>query len=374
MAISKQRDLLLVVGDEAPILGQLITRLHAEGYQGLIGANGVQTREIIDSHDVALVLLDITHPGKSSPRIVREIKDVSPDTAVIAVADTKDAAGAIECVRNGAYDFVTKPLNLDLVVFAVRRALETRKLALEVRDNRQLMERTVTERTRDLAQTLAKAKSASIDTIIRLSRAAEYKDTDTGSHIERMSRYTAFVAERMGLPDAYCETMMYAASMHDIGKIGIPDSILLKPGKLTDAEWDIMKQHTIIGARILDGAEAEAVKLGASIAISHHEKWNGTGYPLGLKGENIPLSGRIAAIADVFDSLTSKRAYRKDDFSPNETFKVIEQSVGVQFDPAVFAAFKAAWPDIVAEQERFHRLDACRRQEISERQAAELSA
>ncbi len=373
MAVARTKDLLLVVGEDTPALGQLISRLHAEGNRGLIGSNGAQAREIIDSNDVALLLLDVTQPGKSAPRTIAEVKAVSPDTSVIVIVDINSISTAIECVQTGAYDFVTKPLNLDLVVFSVRRALEARKLALEVRDSRQTLEKTVIERTRDLAQTLAKAKSASIDTIIRLSRAAECKDADTGRHIERMSRYTAFVAERMGLPDDYIETIMYAASMHDIGKIGIPDSILLKPGKLTDDEWDIMKQHTVIGARILDGAEAEAVKLGASIAISHHEKWNGTGYPFGFKGESIPLSGRIAAIADVFDSLTSKRAYRQEDFSPIETFKVIEQSVGVQFDPAVFAAFKAAWPDIVAEYERSFRLDSFRRQEMSGQCAGERS-
>ena len=270
----------------------------------------------------------------------------------------------------GAYDFITRPTNPVLVSLSVRRALEKRLLEFQSQDYRQTLDSRVTERTRDIAQTLAKIKSASIDTIMRLSRAAEYKDEDTGSHVERMSRYTAYVAERMRLPDSYVETMLYASSMHDIGKIGIPDRILLKPGKLTPEEWEVMKQHTVIGARILDGAEAEIVKLGGVIALSHHEKWNGTGYPFGFKGEDIPLSGRIAAIADVFDSLTSKRVYRADDFSPNETFRIIEQSVGVQFDPAVFAAFKAAWPDIIAEQERFSRLESSRR-EATNRQSLE---
>ena len=373
MSMPNKRDILLVADDEEPVRKLLITRLSAEGYRCLAAANTIEAMGIITCQDVALVFLDINLAGWTGLQVFQEIRAESPDTAVIMVADNKDADSAVRCVKLGAYDYVTKRFSLEGVVQSARRALEKRRLELTNREYQRTLELRVNERTKDLTQALARIKTASVDTIIRLSRAAEYKDEDTGSHIQRMSRYTAFVAERMGMSDTYVESILYAATMHDIGKIGIPDSILLKPGKLSDEEWSIMKQHTIIGARILDGAEAEVLKLGATIAISHHEKWNGTGYPFGLKGEDIPLSGRITAIADVFDSLTSKRAYRKDDFTPNETFKIIEQSVGMQFDPTVFAAFKAGWQDILAEHDGFRRLDACRRQEADDQQAVEIS-
>lgn len=362
VASKDKSDLLLVVDSDDSQRKLLSSMLLSQGYRCLVGSNAGQAMEIIENHDVALVLLASNMCGKSSFQLLREMKAKGSDTSVIVVADVKDVDFAIESVKAGAYDFLTKPVHPVLAGLSIRRALETKRLEFLTRDYVRTLELKVSERTRDLSQNLAKIKSASIDTILRLSRAAECKDEDTGSHVDRMSRYTAFVAERMGLPDSYVETILYASSMHDIGKIGIPDSILLKAGKLTPEEWAIMKRHTVMGAKILDGAEAEVVKLGGVIALSHHEKWNGTGYPFGFKGEDIPLSGRITAIADVFDSLTSKRVYRTDDFSPDETFKIIEQSVGLQFDPAVFTAFKAAWPDIVAEQERFQRLDSSRRE------------
>ena len=372
MVAANKSEILLVVDSDEPQRRLLSNILLSQGRRCLVSDNGIHAMETVESRDIDVVLLAINLAGRSGVQILQEIRAKNSETPIIMVAEAKDTETAIQCVRLGAYDFVTRPLNPALVEICIRRALEKRRLEYQTGEYRQTLESKVAERTRDLTQNLAKIKSASVDTILRLSRAAEYKDEDTGSHIERMSRYTAFVAERMGLSDAYVESMLYASSMHDIGKIGIPDSILLKPGKLTAEEWEVMKQHTVMGAKILDGAEAEVVKLGSVIALSHHEKWNGTGYPFGFKGEDIPLSGRIAAIADVFDSLTSKRVYRVDDFAPGETFRIIEQSVGLQFDPAVFAAFKAAWPDILAEQERFRRLESCRVREPINRRPFEI--
>ncbi|APV44486.1 putative two-component system response regulator [Dehalogenimonas formicexedens] len=364
MAPTGRGEILLIVDGDDGQRKVLSSMLISEGFHCLVSSTAAQAMEFVETHEIALAFLATNLCGKSGFQLLREIKSRGTDTSVIMVADSRDVEFAIQSVRSGAYDFVTRPLNPVLLGFCLRRALETRRLEFMAAESKRSLDSKVAERTRELSQNLAKIKSASIDTIMRLSRAAEFKDEDTGSHIERMSRYTAIVADRMGLPDPYVESMLYASSMHDIGKIGIPDSILLKSGKLTPDEWEVMKRHTIIGAKILDGAEAEVVRLGGIIALSHHEKWNGTGYPFGFKGEDIPLSGRIAAIADVFDSLTSKRVYRTDDFTPEETFRIIEQSVGVQFDPTVFAAFKAAWPVIVAEQERFRRLESSRRETV----------
>jgi putative two-component system response regulator len=199
---------------------------------------------------------------------------------------------------------------------------------------------------------LERIKAASLDTIYRLSMASEYRDEDTGAHIKRMSRYSAAVARHMGLSESDVETILYAAPMHDLGKIGIPDKILLKPAKLDPAEWKIMKQHTVIGAKILKESDAEFIKLAEIIAQCHHEKWDGTGYPGSLKGIDIPIAGRITAIADVFDALTSKRPY-KEPFSVEESLSIIREGRGTHFDPEVVDAFFAILDEILAIKKEY---------------------
>ena len=195
-------------------------------------------------------------------------------------------------------------------------------------------------------------KEAYLDTIFRLSVAAEYKDDDTAVHIHRMSRYSAILAEGLGLSAAEVESIRYASPMHDIGKLGVPDSILMKPGKLTPAEFKEMQNHTVFGAKILENAKAELLKVSESIAFTHHEKWDGSGYPRGLKGESIPLSGRIVALADVFDALTTKRVY-KPAFSLEESMKIIKEGTGRHFDPKIVQAFNNSIEKILAVKAQF---------------------
>lgn len=195
------------------------------------------------------------------------------------------------------------------------------------------------------AQLNENLKNAYLDTIFRLAMAAEYRDNETGFHVKRMSHYSAVIAEKMGLPDPYVEKILYAAPMHDIGKIGIPDRILKKEGPLTSEEFDIMKLHTTYGARILGGSSSGILQLSEEIALCHHEKWNGKGYPNGIKGEDIPLSGRIVAVADVFDALTSKRCY-KNAYSVEKTLRMLEEERGNYFDPKVLDAFLRGMDDI----------------------------
>jgi len=183
-------------------------------------------------------------------------------------------------------------------------------------------------------------QDAYIDTIQRLVLAAEYKDEDTGDHIIRMSKYCRLIAEKLGLPDESVESIHYAAPMHDIGKVGIPDHILMKPGKLTDEEFDIIKTHTTIGAKILSGSKAEILTLSEEIAHTHHEKWNGKGYPRGLSESKIPLAGRIVSLADVFDALTSRRPY-KEPFPVEMAFDIIKKESGLHFDPDIVDVFFA---------------------------------
>jgi len=193
-------------------------------------------------------------------------------------------------------------------------------------------------------------QEAHLDTIRRLVIAAEYKDRDTAAHIERIGRFSEVIARGLKLSPGQVETIRHAAPMHDAGKIGIPDAILLKPGKLTPQEWVVMQQHTLMGARILHGSPSEVLQAGEEIALSHHEQWDGTGYPGGLHGEGIPLGGRICAVADVFDALTHNRYYR--DALPNETvYDMIETQAGRHFDPEVVATFLASKPEAEAIQQ-----------------------
>ena len=214
------------------------------------------------------------------------------------------------------------------------------------------MESEVQKRTEELAQAIIKLKQSSLDTIMRLARAAEYKDEDTGAHILRMSSYAAALARHLGLGDEVARWLLYAAPMHDVGKIGIPDYILLKPGKLDADEWVIMKTHTTIGARILSGAHAGYLKLAEIIALTHHERWDGTGYPNGTKGADTPMVGRISAICDVFDALTSKRPY-KEAFSVEKSFAIIKEGRGSHFDPRLVDAFFEIEETILQIKDRY---------------------
>jgi len=201
-------------------------------------------------------------------------------------------------------------------------------------------------------QLYEQVQHASIDTIFRLSAAAEYKDRDTAYHLFRMSRYTALIAKSMGFSKDYCEMMRLASPMHDIGKLGVPDAILLKPGKLDEKEWIEMRKHPLHGAEILKDSDNELLQLSETIALTHHEKFDGTGYPKGLKGGAIPIEGRIVALADVFDALTSKRVY-KEKFSLEDTLKIIRDGSGKHFDPAVVKSFEKVLPGIKEIMERY---------------------
>lgn len=343
---------ILIVDDEEMVRKLLRRKLSMEGYSCQEAGSAEEALVKLKNGPVELVLLDIRMPGKSGIELLAELKVGYPDTAVIMATAVAGTSIAIRCMKNGAYDYLTKPFNLEEVVLSVARALEKRRLELVNRDYQQHLEQEVAKRTKELRRAVEETKLASLDTVYRLSRAAEYKDEYTGAHIQRMSRYSAAVARKMGLNKERVETILYASPMHDIGKIGIPDRILLKPGRLDPDEWEIMKRHTIIGAKILENSDTEFIKLGEVIALSHHEKWDGSGYPGGLKDSEIPLAGRIAAIADVFDALVSKRPYKKP-FLLEKSFDIIKKGSGSHFDPDVLDAFFAVKNEILAIKEKY---------------------
>ena len=342
---------VLIVDDEPVVRRILRQRLSAEGYPCKEAGSAEEALNMLQDDPAELVILDIKMPGKSGVELLPEIKLRYPDTAVIMATATTDATTAIQCMKGGAYDYLVKPFNLDEVALSADRALEKRRLELENRAYQQHLEEMVMERTSELKRAIEKTKLASLDTIHRLARAAEYKDEDTGAHIQRMSQYSAAIARKMGLGDREVENMLYAAPMHDVGKIGIPDYILLKPGKLDLGEWEIMKKHSVIGAEILRGSDVEFIQLAETIALTHHEKWDGSGYPRELRGSDIPLAGRIVAIADVFDALTSARPY-KEPFSIKKSLDIVQEGRGNHFDPDVVDAFFAIKDDILSIKEK----------------------
>jgi putative two-component system response regulator len=336
----KDKPVILVVDDQLQNVELLEAHLVPLGYEIVKAANGEEALGKLSSNQIDLILLDVIMPGMDGFEVTRRIRQdqknrLMPIILVTVLKETEDRVKGIEA---GCDDFISKPVDKMELFARVRSLLKVKDYNDLMLNYRKELESEVTARTEQLKQALERIKTASLDTIYRLSVASEYKDKDTGAHIKRMSRYSVAVARRMGLDENTIETILYSAPMHDLGKIGIPDQILMKPAILDPAEWKIMKMHTVIGAKILQGSDAEFIKSGESIALSHHEKWDGSGYPNGVKGQEIPIAGRIVAIADVFDALTSKRPY-KEPFTIEKSLAIVKEGRGTHFDPDVVDAF-----------------------------------
>ncbi|MBM4277532.1 MAG: two-component system response regulator [Deltaproteobacteria bacterium] len=344
---------ILVVDDEDRNLRLMKLLLTSFGYDVLTASNGGEALEKVHDIPPDVILLDIMMPQIDGLQVARQLKreeetKIIPIVMVTALNEVEDRVKALEA---GADDFLSKPVDKIELRARVQSLVMVKACNDHMRNYQKELEAEVAKRTEQLRQALKKLKEVSLESICHLCRAAEYRDENTGDHIKRMSRYASAVARKMGLNKQTVEDFLYTAPMHDAGKIGIPDHILLKSGKLNDKEWQIMKQHTIIGAQILAGSGAKFIKLAQTIALTHHEKWDGSGYPKGLKGPKIPLVGRIAAIADVFDALTSKRPYRMKPFSLEEAFNYIKKERGRHFDPKVVDAFFAAKDEILLIRE-----------------------
>lgn len=350
----ERKSKVLVVDDEDRILRLMEALLIPLGYEVILAHDGEDAIKKVREIPPDVILLDIMMPKMDGFEVARQLKgdETTKIIPIVMVTALKEVEDRVKALEMGADDFLTKPVDKTELEARVRSLLKVKAYNDHMRDYQKELEAEVAKRTKQLRQALEKVKVASLDTIHRLSKAAEYKDEDTGAHILRMSNYSAAVARKMGLDETTVESILYAAPMHDIGKIGTPDSILLKPGKLDPDEWEIMKQHAVNGGRILEGSDAEFINLGEVIALSHHEKWDGAGYPQGLSGEKIPLVGRIVAIADVFDALTSKRPY-KGPFSLEKSYEIIREGRGNHFAPDVVDAFFAIEDEILTIKERY---------------------
>jgi len=349
----KDKPVILIVDDQPQNIDLLEAYLVPQGYEIIKAASGKEAMGKLSGNQIDLMLLDVMMPGMDGFEVTRRVRQdeknrLLPIILVTALRETEDRVKGIEA---GCDDFLSKPVDKMEVLARVRSLLKVKAYNDLLSNYREELEAEVTRRTEELKHAFERIKAASLDTIYRLSMASVYKDEATGTHVKRMSRYCAAVARRMGLDEKTIETILYAAPMNDLGKIGIPDSILLKPAKLDATEWEIMKLHTVIGAKILEGSDAEFIRLGETIALCHHEKWDGSGYPHRLKGIDIPIAGRIAAIADVFDALTSKRPYREP-FSVEKSLAIIREGRASHFDPDVVDAFFAIQDEILTIKEQ----------------------
>jgi putative two-component system response regulator len=349
-----KRAKILVVDDEDHNLHLMETLLLPLGYKVVLARDGEEALEKVQLNPPDLILLDVMMPGLNGFEVAKSLKEGEDTKAIpiVMVTFLKEVEDRVRALEAGADDLLTEPVDKTELRARVQSLLKVKAYNDHMREHQKELEEEVTKKTEQLRVAFERIREASLAGIYRLSRAAEFKDEDTGAHIMRMSNYSATIGRKLGLSEKVVESILYAAPMHDVGKIGIPDHILLKKGKLNPGEWEIMKQHTIMGREILKGSDSGFIKLAEVIALTHHEKWDGTGYPKGLKGVKIPLEGRIAAIADVFDALTCKRPY-KEAFSLEKAFTIIKAERGKHFDPAVVDAFFAVQDEIVSIKDKF---------------------
>lgn len=339
---------ILIVDDEPANLKLLDKMLASDGYGQRILIQ--DPREVLDRYREArpdLILLDINMPHLDGYQVMAQLKALEdpllPPIVILTAQHGREHL--LRALASGARDYLSKPFDRTELLMRVRNLLEAQLAHRLIHDQKHVLEEMVRQRTEELHRTR-------LQVVQRLGRAAEYRDNETGYHILRMSQYSVLLARKLGWSEADCELMLHASPMHDIGKIGIPDAILLKQGKLEPHEFEIIKRHAEIGAELLDGDDSDLMRLAREIALTHHEKWDGSGYPRGLAGEAIPQSGRIVAVADVFDALTSPRPYKKA-WPVEEAVDFVRDNAGSHFDPAVAACFLDSLPEIFAIRARY---------------------
>ncbi len=344
----KENARILIVDDEPVNLKLLDKMLSAQGYTNLaLVQDPRQVLEVYRQQRTDLILLDINMPHLDGFAVMEQLNALDdpllPPIVILTAQHGQDFL--LRALNAGARDFITKPFDRNELLARVRNMLDAQLAHRLIYEQKDVLEEMVQIRTKELRRTR-------LQVVQRLGRAAEYRDNETGNHILRMSHISALLAKSIGWNEADCELMLHASPMHDIGKIGIPDHILLKPGKFEPEEWAIMQTHAAIGANILDGDESDLMVWASEIALTHHEKWDGSGYPNGLSRHDIPLTGRIAALADVFDALTSERPYKKA-WTVEAALDLIKKNCGTHFDPELVVVFLEQLPEILKIRERF---------------------
>jgi putative two-component system response regulator len=334
---------IFIVDDEPANIKLLDSLLRSRGYNQLVLI--LDPREVLHRYHEGkpdLILLDINMPYLDGYQVMQQLKELNdphlPPVIILTAQNERDYL--LKALSMGARDFIAKPFDLAELLMRVRNLLEVQLAQRMLHDQKAVLEDMVRARTDALNE-------SRLQVVRGLARAAEYRDNETGLHILRMSQSSALLAKHLGWSASDCDLMLNASPLHDVGKIGIPDSVLLKPGKFDSSEWDIMKTHARIGADILSYGNSDLLTLAREIALNHHEKWDGSGYPNALVGNAIPQAGRIVAVADVFDALTSPRPYKKP-WPLEHAVTFIKGGGGTHFDPEIVDAFETCLPEIVA--------------------------
>lgn len=337
-----QNGRVLVVDDDESLVKLLTDILHRAGFRNVLGiSDPFQARDLYQIYNPDAVVLDLSMPGLSGEELMQTWTELEPDgyAPILVLTGMNDPSERVRALTAGARDFLAKPFLPVEVVARVRNMLQIRRLYVRTEHERETLEQEVLRRSGEIIR-------AHHEILKRLGLACEYRDDDTGHHTRRLGEYAGIVASRLGLDPEECELVRLASPLHDIGKVGIPDSILLKPGKLEPEEFEVIKTHTLIGAAILSGSDVPLLQAAEVIARTHHEKWDGNGYPARLSGEAIPLHGRIVAVCDVFDALVSPRPY-KAAWPVEEAVAELERCRGKHFDSMVVDAFMSSLPALI---------------------------
>lgn len=343
----KYRNARILVVDDEPYIRELLVKMlttATEGYSCTSAASGEDAVKLLESNEFHLILTDIWMPGMSGLDLLTFVKSLYQDVAVVMATGVDDRETAIEALEVGAYGYIIKPFDRNDLLIHVAAALQRRDLALlSERYERELEER-VQDRTREV-------REREEEVVLRLISAAGFRDDETGAHIRPIGLYSFEMAQALGWPSELAEQLRLAAPMHDVGKIGIPDRILRKPGGLTREEFEIMKTHTEIGARILDGSQAPMLRMVKDVAYGHHERYDGSGYPRGLVGDDIPESCQIVAVVDVYDALAHDRVYRPA-FTEQQALGIMMAGDGEHFGDTIFDCFLDLLPTMrqIAEE------------------------